>query len=60
MGGLSVHCYVKPGDESNGVSFSDDSWYQTAVNTYAKEAAFQTKHRDHGSLRPGEKSGDGG
>ncbi len=40
MGGLSVHCYVKPGDETNGVSFSDDSWYQTAVNTYAKEAAY--------------------
>ncbi len=37
MGGLSVHCYVKPGEESDGVDFSDDSWYQTAVNTYAKE-----------------------
>ena len=41
MGGLSVHCYVKPGDESNGVTFSDDSWYQTAANSYAKEALFR-------------------
>jgi len=41
LGGLSVHCYVKPGAESNGVDFSDDSWYQTAVNTYAKEALFK-------------------
>ncbi len=40
MGGLSVHCYVKPGDESNGVDFSDDSWYQTAANTYDKEPLF--------------------
>ena len=38
MGGLSVHCYVKPGAESNGVDFSTDSWYQTAANTCAKEA----------------------
>ena len=29
------------GDESDGVNFSDDSWYQTAVNTYAKETLFQ-------------------
>lgn len=41
MGGLSVHCYVKPGEESNGVNFSDDSWYQTAANTFAKEALFK-------------------
>ncbi|NLM87064.1 MAG: alpha-N-arabinofuranosidase [Clostridiales bacterium] len=41
LGGLSVHCYVKPGAESDGVRFSDDSWYQTAVNTYAKEAQFK-------------------
>ena len=41
MRGLSVHCYVKPGEESNGVHFSDDSWYQTAVNTYAKEPSFK-------------------
>jgi alpha-L-arabinofuranosidase len=41
MRGLSVHCYVKPGDESGGVSFSDDSWYQTAANTYAKEPLFK-------------------
>ena len=40
MKGVSVHCYVKPGEESNGTSFSDDSWYQTAANTLAKEAAF--------------------
>ena len=40
MGGLSIHCYVKPGEESNDVNFSDDSWYQTAVNTYAKEPLF--------------------
>ena len=40
MKGVSVHCYVKPGEESNGVRFSDDSWYQTAVNTLAKEEAF--------------------
>ena len=40
MKGVSVHCYVKPGPESNGVRFSDDSWYQTAVNTLAKEEAF--------------------
>ncbi len=41
MGGLSVHCYVKPGAESGGVDFSDDSWYQTAANTLAKEAQFK-------------------
>ena len=41
MGGLSVHCYVKPGEESNGVNFSVDSWYQTAANTYEKEALFK-------------------
>lgn len=41
MRGLSVHCYVKPGAESGGVHFSDDSWYQTAANTYAKEALFK-------------------
>ena len=41
MGGLSVHCYVKPGEESSGTDFSDDSWYQTAVNTYEKEALFK-------------------
>ena len=40
MKGVSVHCYVKPGEESNGVCFSDDSWYQTAVNTLAKEEKF--------------------
>ncbi len=40
MRGVSVHCYVKPGAESNGTSFSDDSWYQTAVNTLAKEPEF--------------------
>ena len=38
MGGLSVHCYVKPGAESHGTCFSDDSWYETAANTYLKEA----------------------
>ena len=41
LGGLSVHCYVKPGDEMNGTEFSDDSWYQTAVNTYYKEELFK-------------------
>ncbi len=41
MGGLSVHCYVNPGPESSGVDFSDDSWYQTAANTLAKEAQFK-------------------
>ena len=41
MKGVSVHCYVKPGEESEGTRFSDDSWYQTAVNTLAKEAAFE-------------------
>jgi alpha-N-arabinofuranosidase len=41
MGGLSIHCYVKPGEESSGTVFSDDSWYQTAVNTYAKEPLFR-------------------
>jgi alpha-N-arabinofuranosidase len=41
MGGLSLHCYVKPGAESSGVDFSDDSWYQTAANTLAKEALFK-------------------
>lgn len=41
MKGVSVHCYVKPGRESNGTHFSDDSWYQTAVNTLAKEDAFK-------------------
>lgn len=38
MGGLSVHCYVKPGEESSGTVFSKDSWYQTAVNTLNKES----------------------
>ena len=37
LGGLSVHIYVKPGEESHGTQFSPQSWYQTAVNTYAKE-----------------------
>lgn len=37
LGGLSVHCYVKPSPESDGTQFSDESWYQTALNTYAKE-----------------------
>ncbi len=41
MGGLSVHCYVKPGPETGGVDFSDDSWYQTAANTLEKEAQFK-------------------
>jgi len=41
MGGLSIHCYVKPGDEMNGTQFSEDSWYQTAVNTYNKEPHFK-------------------
>ena len=41
MGGLSIHCYVKPGEESNGTQFSKDSWYQTALNTYAKEPLFK-------------------
>ena len=38
MGGLSVHCYIKPGEESSGTVFSKDSWYQTAVNTLNKES----------------------
>lgn len=41
MGGLSVHCYVKPGEESNGTTFSKDSWYETAVNTFEKEPLFK-------------------
>lgn len=41
MGGLSVHCYVKPGDEMNGTQFSQKSWYDTAVNTLAKEELFK-------------------
>lgn len=41
MGGLSIHCYVKPGEEMNGTSFSRDSWYQTAVNTLGKEKHFR-------------------
>ena len=41
MGGLSVHCYVKPGEESHGTVFSEDSWYRTAVNTLAKERLIQ-------------------
>ena len=41
MGALSVHCYVKPGEESDGTVFSKDSWYQTAVNTYEKEKLFR-------------------
>lgn len=41
MGGLSVHCYVKPGPETGGVDFSDDSWYQTAANTLEKETQFK-------------------
>ena len=40
MKGVSVHCYVKPGEESDGTHFSDDSWYQTAANTLAKQKAF--------------------
>ena len=45
MKGVSVHCYVKPGGESDGVRFSDESWYQTALNTLAKEAAFEENLR---------------
>jgi alpha-L-arabinofuranosidase len=41
MGGLSVHCYVKPGEESSGTVFSKNSWYETAVNTYEKEPLFK-------------------
>jgi alpha-N-arabinofuranosidase len=41
LGGLSVHCYVKPGEESNGTSFTEKSWYETAVNTYKKEDLFK-------------------
>ena len=41
LGGLSVHCYIKPGDEMHGTEFSDDSWYQTAANTYGKEELFK-------------------
>ncbi len=41
MGGLSIHCYVSPGDEKNGTQFSDVSWYQTAKNTYDKEPHFK-------------------
>ncbi|HSK68223.1 MAG TPA: alpha-L-arabinofuranosidase C-terminal domain-containing protein [Candidatus Limnocylindria bacterium] len=41
LGGLSLHCYVKPGAESAGVGFSDESWYQTAANTLAKEPLFR-------------------
>ncbi|NLN47160.1 MAG: alpha-N-arabinofuranosidase, partial [Clostridiaceae bacterium] len=41
MGGLSVHCYVKPGEESHGTVFSEDSWYRTAANTLAKEKLIQ-------------------
>ena len=41
LGGISVHCYVHPGEEMHGTVFSDDSWYQTAVNTYDKEALFK-------------------
>src|SRR5690606_11449573 len=38
MGGLSVHCYVNPGEESHGTVFTEKSWYETAVNTLKKEA----------------------
>ena len=41
MGGLSVHCYVSPGEEMSGTEFSYDSWYQTAYNTYQKEVQFK-------------------
>ena len=41
MGGLSVHCYVSPGEEMNGTSFSENSWYATAANTLEKEKLFQ-------------------
>jgi len=37
MGGLSVHCYVKPGEESHGTVFTEKSWYETALNTLKKE-----------------------
>ncbi|NLI60914.1 MAG: alpha-N-arabinofuranosidase [Clostridiales bacterium] len=37
MGGLSVHCYVKPGEESHGTVFTEKSWYETAANTFKKE-----------------------
>jgi alpha-N-arabinofuranosidase len=43
LGGVSVHCYVKPGEQSSGTDFSDESWYQTARNTLAAEALFE-KH----------------
>jgi alpha-N-arabinofuranosidase len=41
LNGLSVHCYVKPGEESNGTVFTEKSWYETAVNTYKKEELFK-------------------
>lgn len=41
MGALSVHCYVKPGEESNGVNFTQKSWYETAVDTFRKEDLFK-------------------
>ena len=41
MGALSVHCYVKPGEESNGVHFTEKSWYETAVDTFRKEDLFK-------------------
>jgi alpha-N-arabinofuranosidase len=37
MGGLSVHCYVGPGEESHGTVFTEKSWYATAVNALKKE-----------------------
>ncbi len=41
MGGLSIHCYVKPGEESHGTVFSEKSWYDTAINTLKKEELFK-------------------
>ena len=41
LGGLSVHCYVKPGEETDGTSFSEKSWYQTARNTLATEERYR-------------------
>jgi alpha-N-arabinofuranosidase len=41
LNGLSIHCYVKPGEESNGTQFSEKSWYETAVNTFKKEDLFR-------------------
>jgi alpha-N-arabinofuranosidase len=41
MGGLSIHSYISPGKQRDGVHFTKESWYDTAANTLAKEESLK-------------------